>query len=77
VFEVDPKVLTKDFGVHFKMSFVFSTLSDKIHIPLVIIQKHLHIQHQAPKSLNINAKMMVVKVAPSHFHPTPKCFGVF
>ena len=37
-----------------------------------ICQNHLHIQHQAPKSLNINTKLVVVEVAPPHFRPTPK-----
>jgi hypothetical protein len=43
VFEVNPKVLTKDFGVHFLM-----------------------------RSLNINAKLMVVKAELPHFRPSPK-----
>ena len=42
-----------------------------------ICQNHLHIQHQAPKSLNINAKLVVVEVAPPHFRPTPKTYRIF
>jgi hypothetical protein len=34
--------------------------------------KHLHIQHLQLNSLNINAKLVMVEVAPPHFHPTPK-----
>ena len=37
-----------------------------------IYQNYLHIQHQATKLLNINAKLVVVEVAPPHFRPTPK-----
>ena len=37
-----------------------------------ICQNYLHIQHQATKLLNINAKLVVVEVAPPHFRPTPK-----
>ena len=32
----------------------------------------LHIQHLQLNSLNINAKLVMVEVAPPHFHPTPK-----
>jgi hypothetical protein len=41
-----------------------------------ICQNHLHIQHQEPKSLNINTKLVEVEVAPPHFRPTPKPLGV-
>ena len=43
MFEVNPKVLTKDFGAYFLM-----------------------------RSLNINAKLMVVKAEPPHFRTSPK-----
>ena len=33
---------------------------------------YLHIQHLQLNSLNINAKLVMVEVAPPHFHPTPK-----
>ena len=33
---------------------------------------NLHIQHLQLNSLNINAKLVMVEVAPPHFHPTPK-----
>ena len=35
-------------------------------------ENYLHIQHLQLNSLNINAKLVMVEVAPPHFHPTPK-----
>jgi hypothetical protein len=32
----------------------------------------LHIQHLRLNSLNINAKLVMIEVAPLHYHPTPE-----